>query len=296
MTTDHPLTERELSRIAEINDSGRQPVVLIHGLWLLPSSWSRWEELLDELGFAPLALDWPADPGSVEAARAYPKQVAGTSVQQVVQRAEAAIEALDRAPVLIGHSFGGLVAQILAGRGLAAATVAIDPAPFKGILGLPWSVVRSSFPVLGNPLNRRRAVTLTLPQFTYAFANALAPEDAQALYDEFHVAAPGRPVFQAAFANFSFSRATRVVKRNENRGPLLIISGGDDHTVPPSIARAAFEKQSKNGGTTQLVEIDGAGHSLVIDHRWPEVADAAVAFLDRIGIGRGTSEPASSAS
>lgn len=281
-STESPLTERELAEIATINASGRQPVVLIHGLWLLADSWDRWTAQLEAEGFGAISVDWPGDPDSVSAARANPKQLAGTRVQDVVARTERLIGALDRAPVLIGHSFGGLVAQILAGRGLAAATVAIDPAPFKGILGLPRSVVKSSFPVLRNPLNRRRAVTLTLPQFTYGFANAVSEGEAQELYEASHVAAPGRPVFQAAFANLSFSRATKVDTRNPARGPLLIISGGADHTVPPAVARAAHAKQAKNPSATELVEIDDAGHSLVIDHRWSEVAGATIDFIQRV--------------
>ncbi|MEM9610323.1 MAG: alpha/beta hydrolase [Actinomycetota bacterium] len=276
-----PLTDRELAEIASINESGRQPVVLVHGLWLLAGSWDRWVELFEQHGYAPLALDWPDDPASVAAAREHPDQLAGTSIQQVVACVEAAIAELQRPPVVVGHSLGGLVAQIVAGRGLAAATVAIDPVPFKGIRGLPRSVVKSSFPVLRSPLNRRRAVTLSPDQFAYGFANAVTADEARALHDEFHVAAPGRPVFQVAFANLSFSRATRVVTRNPERGPLLIVSGGADHTVPPPLAKAAHKKQAKNVGTTELIEIIDAGHSLVIDRRWEEVARAALGFLER---------------
>lgn len=279
MTTD--LTPRELDRIARVNESGRPPVVLVHGLWLLAGSWSRWEDLLEERGYAPLSIDWPGDPGSVAGARANPDQLAGVGIQEVVAHAELVIEQLVQRPVVVGHSVGGLVAQILAGRGLAASTVAIDPAPFKGIRGLPWSVVKSSFPVLGNPLNRGRAVTLTQEQFTYGFANAVPETEAESLYERFHVAAPGRPVFQVGFANFSFSRTTRVDTRNRERGPLLVISGSDDHTVPPSLARTAFTKQSRNEGLTEFAEIDGAGHSLVVDSRWSEVAEVAAGFMDR---------------
>ncbi|MEM7142266.1 MAG: alpha/beta hydrolase [Actinomycetota bacterium] len=280
-TTMSTITDRERSRIDVINESGRQPVVLIHGLWLLAGSWHAWEARLEESGFGVISIDWPGDPADVAAARANPADLAGTKVQDVVAKTEAVVDALERAPVLIGHSFGGLVAQIVAGTGLAAATIAIDPAPFKGILALPWSVLKSSFPVLGNPLNRRRAVTLTLEEFAYGFANALPDAEAASLYETYHVAAPGRPVFQAAFANLTLSRATRVDTRHEDRGPLLIVSGTADHTVPPSVANGAFTKQSKNAAVTELVEIDGAGHSLVIDHRWEEVAAATTAFLER---------------
>ncbi|MEM9464946.1 MAG: alpha/beta hydrolase [Actinomycetota bacterium] len=279
-TSASTLTERELAQIADINRSERPPVVFVHGLWLLAGSWTPWEELFTARGYAPLSIDWPGDPATVDQARQNPQAFAGTSVQDVVARVEAVIDRLDRPPVVIGHSFGGLVAQIVAGRGAVAAAVAIDPAPFKGILGLSRSVVKSSMPVLGNPRNRRRAVTLTPSQFTYAFANAVSGDEAQALYDVFHVAAPGRPVFQVAFANLSFSRATKVDTRNPERGPLLIVSGGADHTVPPKLARAAHRKQSRNPGRTDLLEIEGAGHSLVIDGRWRKVAEGVARFVD----------------
>lgn len=279
------LTKRELDDITRINESGRQPVVLVHGLWLLAGSWSRWEQYLDHRGYSALSLDWPGDPQSVAEARANPEKLAGTDIQQVADHIEDAIGRLNRRPAVIGHSVGGLLAQMIAGRGNSAATVAMDPAPFKGIRGLPRSVVKASWPVLRSPANRRKAVTLTFDQFTYGFANAVPVEEATALYEEFHVAAPGRPLFQVAFGNGPFSNATRVDTRAENRGPLLIISGGSDHTVPPSLARAAYKKQSKNLASTQIVEIEKAGHSLVIDHRWEEVAAATVDFLELSGHG-----------
>ncbi|MEM7273750.1 MAG: alpha/beta hydrolase [Actinomycetota bacterium] len=279
------LTKRELDDIARSNASGRQPVVLVHGLWLLAGSWSRWEQFLDERGYSAVSLDWPGDPRTVAEARANPGQLAGTDIQAVAGHIEDAIGRLDRRPAVVGHSVGGLLAQMVAGRGRAAATVAIDPAPFKGIRGLPRSVVKSSWPVLRRPGNRRKAIALTFDQFSYGFANALSPEEARALYDEYHVAAPGRPLFQVAFGNGPFSNATRVDTNAEDRGPLLIISGGADHTVPPSLAKAAHRKQSKNQASTELVEIDGAGHSLVIDHRWEEVAAATVDFFERSGLG-----------
>lgn len=285
------LTERELHEITRINESGRQPVLLVHGLWLLAGSWARWESYLERRGFAPLALDWPGDPASVEEARADPAQLAGTGIQEVATHIEDVTGRLTRRPAVVGHSVGGLLAQMIAGRGASVATVAIDPAPFKGVRGLAGSVVKSSLPVLRNPANRRRAVTLTFDEFVYGFANAVPTEEARALYDEFHVAAPGRPVFQIAFADLSFSGATRVDTKNEDRGPLLIVSGGADHTVPPSVATGAHRKQAKNSAPTQLVELDGAGHSLVIDHRWEEVAGVTVDFLERSLVGTDERQP-----
>lgn len=275
------LSHREATEIARVNDSGRQPILLVHGLWLLAGSWQPWEALLEERGYAAMSVDWPGDPEGVEAARAEPQALAGTTVTQVADHVADVIAQLDRRPVVIGHSLGGLLAQVVAGRGLALATVAIDPAPFKGVLPLPLSALRASFPVLRNPANRNRAVTLTLEQFTYGFANAVAKAEAASLYEEHHVAAPGRPLFEAALANLSWARGTAVDTKNPDRGPLLIISGGEDRTVPWPLANAAYKKQAKNPGVTDIVEIEGVGHSLVIDSNWKPVADSALTFLNR---------------
>ena len=273
------ISPRETAEVARVNATGRRPVVLVHGLWLLAGSWKPWEQLLEERGYAALSVDWPGDRPNVEAARAEPTAVAGTTVQQATDHIAEVVAALDQPPVLIGHSFGGLLVQQLAGRGLAAGTVAIDPAPFKGVLPLPVTALRAVFPVLRNPANRNRAITLTQEQFAYGFANALSPEEAAALYDEHHVAAPARPIFQAAVANVSTSRATAVDTANPDRGPLLLINGAEDHTVPPAITRAAHRKQARNPGVTELLELDGMGHSLVIDAGWRRVADATLDFL-----------------
>lgn len=277
------ISSRERSEVARLNRSERQPVLLIHGLWLLPNSWQRWEELLEQRGFAAMSVDWPGDAESVDAARRNSDALAKLGVREVTAHVETVIAELDRKPMLIGHSFGGLIAQALAGQGHSLATVAIDPAPFKGIRRLPLSVLRATFPVLRNPLNRNRTVPLTSSQFRYGFTNKVDLAEAERLHGEFHVPAPGRPIFQAAAANVSFSKATAVDCHNPERGPLLIISGTADHTVTPSLSRAAFKKQAKNPSPTQLVEIDEAGHSLVFDDRWKEVAAAAADYLASIG-------------
>jgi pimeloyl-ACP methyl ester carboxylesterase len=184
-------------------------------------------------------------------------------------------------PAVIGHSFGGLLAQIIAGRGLSAASVAIDPAPFRGVLPLPISSLRSAMPVLGNPANRGRAVSLTLDQFRYGWANALGDEEAKQLHETFHVPGPGAPLFQAATANLNPRTEAKVDSRNPDRGPLLIISGAKDHTVPPAVANASFNRQRHNSGVTEIVEIPNRGHALTIDSGWREVADIALAFVKR---------------
>ena len=266
----------------EQNATGRTPAVFVHGLWLLPSSWDRWAEVFDAAGYAALAPGWPDDPETVAEANANPDTFANKTVGDVADHFAEVIGKLDRKPVVIGHSFGGLLAQILAGRGLSTPTVAIDPAPFRGVLPLPVSALRSASPVLTNPANRHRAVPLTYEQFRYAFANAVDEDEARQLYDAFAVPAPGAPLFQAATANFNPWTEVKVDHKNPERGPLLIISGEKDHTVPWAIAKASFKKQKKNKeAVTEIVEMSGRGHALTIDSGWREVADTALEFARR---------------
>jgi len=233
------------AQIEAANASGRRPVVFVHGLWLLPSSWDRWAELFADAGYPPVQPGWPDDPDTVEEARANPQVFAGKTVGQIADHLAAVVGRLERRPVIVGHSFGGLFTQILAGRGLAAVSVAIDPAPFRGVLPLPISALRSAFPVLGNPANRNRAVPLTYEQFRYGFANAVSEEEARQLYEDFAVPASGKPLFQAASANLNPCTEAKVDTKNLERGPLLIISGekttpspGPSPTPPPSSRRA----------------------------------------------------------
>jgi non-heme chloroperoxidase len=275
------VTEHELAQCEQANRSGRTPVVFVHGLWLLPSSWDRWAALFEEHGYTALTPGWPDDPDTVEEAREHPEVFAGKSVGQVADHFEAIIRGLDQKPAIIGHSFGGLLTQILAGRGLGAVSVAIDPAPFRGVLPLPISALKSAFPVLGNPANRSRAVPLTYEQFRYAFANAVSEEEARQLYQTYAVPTSGIPLFQAATANLNPWTEAKVDTANPERGPLLIISGEKDHTVPWAIANASFKQQQDNQGVTEIVELKGRGHALTIDSGWREVADTALAFVQR---------------
>jgi non-heme chloroperoxidase len=268
-------------QVAQANASGRVPVVFIHGLWLLPSSWDRWARLFEEAGYAPVSPGWPDDPDTVAEAAADPEVFAGKTVGQVADHYSAVIGTLDRKPAVIGHSFGGLLAQIIAGRGQSAATVAIDAAPFRGVLPLPLSALKAAFPVLGHPANRHRAVPLTYEQFRFAFANAVSEDEARQLYDTFAVPAPGAPLFQAATANLNPKTEAQVNTRNPDRGPLLIISGEKDNTVPRAISHAAYKKQEHNSGVTEFAELPGRGHSLVIDGGWAEVANTALTFVKR---------------
>ena len=282
--TDAPttITEHEAQEVARANATGLQPVVFIHGLWLLPSSWDRWATLFEEAGFTALTPGWPDDPETVEEANAHPEVFAKKTIGQVADHFDEIIRGLEKKPVVIGHSFGGLLTQIIAGRGLAAASVAIDPAPFQGVLPLPFSSLKSASPVLRNPANRNRAVPLTYDQFRYGFANAVSEDEAKALYEEFAVPAPGAPLFQAATANFNPWSEAKVDTENPERGPLLLISGEKDHTVPWAITNASFKHQDKNkDSVTEIVEIKGRGHALTIDSGWREVADTALSFVSR---------------
>jgi non-heme chloroperoxidase len=268
-------------QVDRANASGLTPVVFIHGLWLLPSSWDRWATVFEEAGYTALTPGWPDDPETVEEAQAHPEVFANKTVGQVADHYEEVIQKLEKKPAVIGHSFGGLLTQIVAGRGLSAASVAIDPAPFRGVLPLPISALKSSAPVLGNPLNRHRAVPLTYEQFRFAFTNAVGEDEAKELYETFAVPAPGAPLFQAASANLNPWTEAKVNSKNPDRGPLLIVSGEKDHTVPWAIANASYKKQKRNEGVTEIVEIPNRGHSLTIDSGWREVADTALAFVQR---------------
>ncbi len=275
------LPTRTREQVERANATARTPVVFIHGLWLLPSSWARWETVFEQAGYAPLSPGWPDDPDTVEQARARPEVFAGKTVGQVADHYSAVIEKLDRQPAVVGHSFGGLLAQIVAGRGLSAATVAINAAPFRGVLPLPLSALRAASPVIGNPLNRRRAVPLTYDQFRYAFANAVGEQEAQRLYTEFAVPASGRPLFQAATANVNPWTEAKADYKNPHRGPMLVVSGERDNTAPPAITNAIYRKQRTNSGVTETVTMPGRGHSLVIDDGWGEVCDVSLNFIRR---------------
>ncbi|HZM37651.1 MAG TPA: alpha/beta hydrolase [Acidimicrobiales bacterium] len=275
------ISDRERQEIAAANASGDTPVVLIHGLWVLPSSWANWVEFFKQAGYAPLTPDWPDDPATVAEARANPDVLAGKTLKQVADHTVEVINELDDKPVVMGHSTGGLVAQMVAGQGLAAATVAIDPGVFRGVLPLPFSVLKGVGPFLINPLNRGRAITLTFDQFKYSWANALDEDEAKELYDTFHVAAPGIALAQMGNANLNPWTEAKVDTKNPARGPLLIIDGEKDHTVPWAIAHAAYKRQRRNPGVTEIVKIPNRGHALTIDHGWREVAQAALDFIER---------------
>jgi pimeloyl-ACP methyl ester carboxylesterase len=272
---------RDAAQVERANATALRPVVFIHGLWLLPTSWDRWASLFEDAGYVALKPGWPDDPETVAEAQANPKAFAGKSVGQVADHIDAVVRRLNRKPVIIGHSFGGLLAQILAGRGLSAATVAIDPAPFRGVLPLPISSLRSASPVLGNPANYRRAVPLSYDQFRFGFANAVDEDEAMALYETYAVPTPGKPLFQAAAANLNPWTEVKVDTKNPGRGPLLLISGEKDNTVPWAIVNASYKRQARNAGVTEIASMANRGHALVIDSGWREVAETALSFVQR---------------
>lgn len=273
------LSTSELQEIDRANASGKTPVVFVHGLWLLASSWERWRGFFERHGYTTLAPGWPDEPENILEARQHPERFARKKVQQVTDHFAQIIRELTHPPVIIGHSFGGLIAQKLAGMGLAQATVAIDPAPYRGVLPLPLSTLRAIFAVLGNPANYNRAVALTYKQFRFAFANAVGEREAGELYAEFAVAAPARPLFQAATANLFPRTEVRVDSTNPNRGALLIVSGEKDNTVPWAIANASYKLQKRNANVTEIRVIPNRGHSLTIDSGWQEVAQVALGFV-----------------
>ena len=275
------IAEHEAEQVAQANASGRLPVVFIHGLWLLPSSWDRWATVFQEAGYVALTPGWPDDPETVEEATAKPEVVAHKTIRQITDHFAEIVGKLEKKPAVIGHSFGGLLTQIIAGRGLASASVAIDPAPFRGVLPLPISALKSAAPVLGNPANRNRAIPLTYDQFRYAFANAVSEAEAHELYEQFAVPASASPLFQAATANLNPWTEAKVNTKNPLRGPLLIISGEKNHAVPWAIANATYKRQKRNEGVTEIVKMPGRGHGLTIDGGWREVADTALEFVRR---------------
>ena len=277
------LSTRERKEIEEANHSERQPVAFVHGLWLLASSWDPWRELFEQRGYTTIAPGWPDDPPTVAEARRNPEVFAHKTVQQVTDRYLEAIDMLDRQPLVVGHSFGGLIAQKIAGTGAAKATSVIVPAPFRGVLPLPRTALKSAFPVLGNPANRKRAVALTYEQFNYGWTGQLPENEARYLYDTFHVATSGIPLFEAATANINPFTGAKVDTKNPKRGPLQIIAGEKDRTVPWAISNGAYKRQRKNPTPTEIIEMKDRGHSLILDHGWKEVADTVLDFFNRQG-------------
>ena len=252
------------------------PIVLMHGLWLTPRSWEGWKRRFETRGHRVLAPAWPRMQEDIDEVRRNPSAMNGLGVTEIADHYDEVIRGLDRPPVIMGHSFGGLVAELLLDRGLGAAGVAISPAPVKGVLRLPLAQLRAAFPVLGNPANRKRTVELTPKQFHYGFTNTMDEDEARAVYDRHRVPGPGRVLFQAAFANFNRRAATKVDFSKEGRPPLLVIGNGADHTVPASVSREAAKRLAKSTSTVDYKEFPGRPHFTVGAPGWEEVADYAL--------------------
>jgi pimeloyl-ACP methyl ester carboxylesterase len=274
-----PLTTREAEEVERANASGRPTVVFVHGLWLLASSWDQWRELFDAHGYATVAPDWPDDPANVKEGRLHPELFAGKGVGAITDHFAEVIRRLKSKPVIVGHSFGGLITQKLAGMGLASMSVPIDPGPVRGVLPLPLSALKAAWPVIGNPANRKRSVMLTYEQFRFAFVNAVSEQEAEELYEAYPVPGSGIPLFQAAFANINPRTEAQADAKNPDRGPMKFISGEKDNTVPWVIANASFKRQKQNKAVTEIEEIQGRGHSLVMDSGWQDVAQLALDFI-----------------
>lgn len=261
----------------------KPPVVFIHGLWLHASSWAPWIDRFAANGYSATAPGWPGDLPTVEECRANPDSVAGYGIEEVAEHYATLLMDIPDTAILIGHSFGGMIVEKLLGENHGLAGIGIDAAQIKGVLPLPLSALRSTLPVFKNPANAHRAVSLTAEQFKYSFGNAIPAEESDALYEKWTIPAPGKPLFEAAAANFSLHSPAKVDTANAGRGPLLLMMGGQDHTVPESITKSTLKQYRHSSAVTDLVEFADRGHSLTIDSGWPEVADACLNWLDKQG-------------
>lgn len=264
--------------------AGRRPAIFIHGLWLHASSWTPWLDLFADAGYDPIAPGWPHEPASVAEARERPDAVANLGIDEITDHMATILDSRSAETVIIGHSFGGLVAEKLLGEGHGAAGVAIDPAQIKGVLPLPLAQLRSGLPALRNPANLHKAVSLTAKEFRFGFGNAIPPEESDELFDRWTIPSPARPLFQAALANFSLHSQAKVNTANESRGPLLLMSGTKDHTVPDVVTRSTMKQYRNSTAVTELKQFEGRGHSLTIDSGWKDVAGAVIEWLNNGGL------------
>lgn len=260
------------------------PVLFIHGLWLHASSWEAWLARFRDEGYDAQAPGWPGDGPTVEASRQDPDAIGDHGIDDVVAHFAELIDTLPEKPILVGHSFGGMIAQKLLGQDRARAAVAIDAAQIKGVLPVPLSALRATLPVFKNPANRHRAVSLDAQQFRFAFGNAVSPDESDQLFERWTIPAPGRPLFEAAAANFDPHSPAKVATDNQSRGPLLLIASGQDHTVPESVTRATLKQYRHSAAVTELQTFPDRGHSLVIDSGWAEVADVCLKWLREQGL------------
>jgi pimeloyl-ACP methyl ester carboxylesterase len=267
-------------RMSDTDSNAAGTIVLIHGLWVTPRSWEGWRHHYEARGYRVITPAWPGLDREVEDLRRDPAGIAGVGLREVTDHYETVIRGLDHPPIVMGHSFGGTVVQILLDRGLGRAGVAIDSAAVKGVLPLPLSTLRSTWPVLGNPANRNKAVQLTAEQFHYAVTNTLSETESAARYERYAAPGPARVLFQGAFANFNPRAATRIDFRNPRRAPLLFIAGGADHIVPPKVNKANWHLYRKSPAVTDYREFPGRSHFTVGQKGWEEVADYALDWAE----------------
>ena len=260
----------------------KRTIVFIHGLWIHATSWQSWMSFFNQHDYKTLNPRWPGNLPTVAECRANPQSIANKGVTEIADSYAKVIASLPEPPIVIGHSFGGLIAQLILGRGIAAAGIAIDPAPIKGVWQLPLSALKASFPVLGNPFNINKAVSLSFNQFRYGFANAVPEQEARELYDQWTIPAPARPLFQAATATFAGSE-TKVNTANTTRGPLLITGGENDNIAPPILGKASLNKYNSTV-ITEFKLFESRGHSLIVDHGWKEVAEYSLIWLNKNGL------------
>ncbi|UQX88277.1 alpha/beta hydrolase [Jatrophihabitans telluris] len=258
------------------------PVIFVHGLWLHSSSWQAWADLYSEAGYQTATPEWPGVADTLEETRAHPERQAGKGLAEIIKHHADYLKTFDSKPILIGHSFGGLIVQSLLGQGLAAAAIAVDPAQIRGVLPLPIPQLRSALPVLGNPLNFGKTFRPNLDQFAYGFGNALPRAESDDLHEQWTIPSPCRPLFEAALANFNPKSPAKVNVKNSARGPLLIISGTQDHTVPDAVSKAAYKLYRHSSAVTEFKQFD-RGHSLTVDHGWREIAQAGLDWLKSQG-------------
>src|ERR1700722_12080911 len=278
------MPEQVVSRRDHVIEATRTHVIFIHGMWLHASSWNPWLEHFRAAGYDPIAPGWPGEPDTVAEAREHPELVANTSIDDLIAHYTKIIDSLDAGPVISGHSFGGLIAEKLLGQGIGVAGVAIDPAQIKGVLPLPLAQLRAALPALRNPANLHRAVALTPKEFRFGFGNALTGEESAELFGKWAIPSPARPLFEAAAANFSVHSQAEVDTGNQTRGPLLLISGVEDDTVPAAPTRSTLKQYRHSTAVTEFKQFEHRGHSLTIDRGWKEVADAILAWLTAQGL------------
>ena len=264
------------------SDSAQIPLMLVHGAWLSARSWENFAGYFGERGFAVSAPEWPRKHGDVEELRENEEALAGLGLSEIVDHYEQLIRGLDASPVLIGHSFGGLIVELLLDRGLGRAGVALSPAPPKGILLLPFSSLKAASPALAHPSRWHGTVPLTLEEFTYGFVNTYSPEEAAAAYERYAVPETGQIFYEAGFANFHLHPPTKLHFENGDRAPLLIVGAEQDHTVPASVSATQYRKYEKSPARTEYLEFEGRPHLFVVGEGWEEVAEAIDGWLGKV--------------